>query len=182
MKVKLRMWNILTMINVWEDGMIKDSKQCGVKVDNNSNFYECLYCESTGDIILREDHSLSYSIDEITDFGRDGLDFTYTNNMLLCKLSGINYSILLGDDIYEKYYCSNIPEVSHSFTVFNVIHGKRKLGVFSNISKAKSYILFDVFLANCLGVFPNIVSSNGGNILYEDLNGEILYISEEVIQ
>ena len=41
------------MINVWEDGVIKDSKQCGVKIDRNSSFYECLYCESTGDIILR---------------------------------------------------------------------------------------------------------------------------------
>ena len=44
------------MIKVWEDEVIKDLKQCGVKVGSDSLFYECLYCEDTGD------HKQSYSI------------------------------------------------------------------------------------------------------------------------
>ena len=170
------------MIKVWEDEVIKDLKQCSVKVGSDSLFYECLYCVATGDIILREDRSVSYDIDEITDYGRDDLDFTYVNNMLLCKLSGIDYSIIIGDDEYEKYYCSHKPEVSPRFTVFKVMHGKREIGVFNSLNKAKSYILFCVFLGGGMARFPNIVSSNGGNVLYEDFKGEILYISEEVIR
>ena len=170
------------MIKVWEDEVIKDLKQCGVKVGSDSLFYECLYCEGTGDVILREDRSVSFDIDEITDYGRNELDFTYGNNMLLCKLSGISYSILIRGNEYEKYYCSHKPEVSPSFTVFKVMHGKREIGVFSSVSSAKSYILFCVFLGGGMARFPNIVSSNGGNVLYEDFKGEILYISEEVIR
>ena len=170
------------MIKVWEDEVIKDLKQCGVKVGSDSLFYECLYCEGTGDVILREDRSVSFDIDEITDYGRNELDFTYGNNMLLCKLSGISYSILIGGAEYEKYYCSHRPEVPPRFTVFKVIHGKREIGVFSSLSKAKSYILFRVFLEGGVSRFPNIVSSNGGNILYEDFKGEILYISEGYIE
>ena len=162
--------------------MIKDLKKCSVKVNSDDNFYECLYCESTGDIILREDASVSYDIDEITDYGIDKLDFTYANNMLLCKLSGNCESIIINNDKYEKYYCSRKPEVSPSFTVYNVIHGRRKLGVFSSISKAKSYILFELFLDYDVTKLPNIVSCNRGNVLYEDFNGCILYISEEHVQ
>lgn len=157
-------------------------KASDLDVDSGYEFYECLYCEDTGDIILREDRSVSYDIDEITDYGRNELDFTYGNNMLLCKLSGISYSILIRGNEYEKYYCSHKPEVSPSFTVFKVMHGKREIGVFSSLSRAKSYILFHVFLGGGMARFPNIVSSNGGNVLYEDFKGEILYISEEVIR
>ena len=78
------MWSILSMIKVWEDEVIKDLKQCGVKVGSDSLFYECLYCEGTGDVILREDRSVSYDIDEITDYGRNELDFTYGNNIMIC--------------------------------------------------------------------------------------------------
>lgn len=162
--------------------MIKDLNKCSVRIDESDVFYECLYCESTGSIILREDRSVHFNIDEITDFGRDELDFTYSNNMLLCRLSGINDSIMIGDDKYEKYYCSQKPDVPPSFTVFNVMHGRKKLGVFSSVSKAKSYILFEVFLDDGVVKLPNIVSCNGGNVLYEDYEGEILYISEECIQ
>ena len=163
--------------------MIKDLKQCGVKVGSDSLFYECLYCEDTGDLILSEYIPSSFDIDDITEFGRNDLDFTYSNGILLCKLSGIDSSILIGNNKYEEYYCSVIPTIESSITVFNVIHGKKILGIFSNLSKAKNYVIFNIHL-NDGDVYrvPNIISYNGGNILYEDFKGEILYISEEKIR
>ena len=163
--------------------MIKDLKQCGVKVGSDSLFYECLYCEDTGDLILREDSLSSFDIDDITEFGRNDLDFTYSNGILLCKLSGIDSSILIGNNKYEEYYCSVIPTIESSITVFNVIHGKKILGIFSNLSKAKNYVIFNIHL-NDGDVYrvPNIISCNGGNVLYENFKGEILYISEEKIR
>ena len=171
------------MIKVWEDEVIKDLKQCSVKVGSDSLFYECLYCEGTGDLILREDIPSSFDIDEITEFERNNLDFTYSNGILLCKLSGIDSSILIGNDEYEEYYCSVMPTIESSLTVFNVIHGKKSLGIFSNLSKAKNYVIFNIHL-NDGDVYrvPNIVSCNGGNVLYENFKGEILYISEEKIR
>ena len=125
----------------------------------------------------------SFDIDDITEFGRNDLDFTYSNGILLCKLSGIDSSILIGNNKYEEYYCSVMPAIESSVTVFNVMYGKKSLGIFSNLSKAKNYIIFNVHL-NDGDVYrvPNIVSQNDGNVLYEDFKGEILYISEEVIQ
>ena len=171
------------MIKVCEDEVIRDLKQCGVKVGSDSLFYECLYCEDTGDLILSEYIPSSFDIDDITEFGRNDLDLTYSNGILLCKLSGIDSSILIGNDEYEEYYCSVIPTIESSITVFNVIHGKKSLGIFSNLSKAKNYVIFNIHL-NDGDVYrvPNIISCNGGNILYEDFKGEILYISEEVIR
>lgn len=171
------------MIRVWEDEVIKDLKQCGVKVGSDSLFYECLYCEDTGDLILSEYIPSSFDIDDITEFGRNDLDFTYSNGILLCKLSGIDSSILIGNDEYEEYYCSVMPTIESSLTVFNVMHGKKSLGIFSNLSKAKSYVIFNIHL-NDGDVYrvPNVISCNGGNVLYEDFKGEILYISEEKIR
>ena len=171
------------MIKVWEDEVIKDLKQCGVKVGSDSLFYECLYCEGTGDLILREDSPLSFDIDEITEFERNDLDFTYSNGILLCKLSGIDSSILIGNDEYEEYYCSVMPTIESSLTVYNVIHGRKSLGIFSNLSKAKNYVIFNIHLNDGDAYrVPNIVACNGGNVLYENFEGEILYISEEVIR
>ena len=171
------------MIKVWEDEVIKDLKQCGVKVGSDSLFYECLYCEDTGDLILSEYIPSSFDIDDITEFGRNDLDFTYSNGILLCKLLGIDSSILIGNNKYEEYYCSVIPTIESSITVFNVMHGKKSLGIFSNLSKAKNYIIFNVHL-NDGDVYrvPNIVSQNDGNVLYEDFKGEILYISMEKVR
>ena len=171
------------MIKVWEDEVIKDLKQCGVKVGSDSLFYECLYCQGTGDLILSEYIPVSFDIDDITEFGRNDLDFTYSNGILLCKLSGIDSSILIGNDEYEEYYCSVMPTIESSLTVFNVIHGKKSLGIFSNLSKAKNYVIFNIHL-NDGDVYrvPSIVSCNGGNVLYENFKGEILYISEEKIR
>ena len=177
------MWSISSMIKVWEDEAIKDLKQCGVKVGSDSLFYECLYCEDTGDLILSEYTTASFDIDGITEFGRDDLDFTYSNGILLCKLSGIDSSILIGNNKYDEYYCSVMPAIESSITVFNVMHGKKSLGIFSNLSKAKNYIIFNVHL-NDGDVYrvPDIVSQNDGNVLYEDFKEEILYISMEKVR
>ena len=177
------MWSTSNMIKVWEDEVIKDLKQCGVKVGSDSLFYECLYCEDTGDLILSEYIPLSFNIDDITEFGSNDLDFTYINGVLLCKLSGIDSSILIGNNKYDEYYCSVMPPIESSITVFNVMHGKKSLGIFSNLSKAKNYIIFNVHL-NDGDVYrvPDIVSQNDGNVLYEDFKGEILYISMEKVR
>ena len=171
------------MIKVWEDEVIKDLKQCGVKVGSDSLFYECLYCEDTGDLILSEYIPSSFDIDDITEFGSNDLDFTYINGVLLCKLSGIDSSILIGNNKYDEYYCSVMPPIESSITVFNVMHGKKSLGIFSNLSKAKNYIIFNVHL-NDGDVYrvPDIVSQNDGNVLYEDFKEEILYISMEKVR
>ena len=177
------MWSTSNMIKVWEDEVIKDLKQCGVKVGSDSLFYECLYCEDTGDLILSEYIPSSFNIDDITEFGSNDLDFTYINGVLLCKLSGIDSSILIGNNKYDEYYCSVMPPIESSITVFNVMHGKKSLGIFSNLSKAKNYIIFNVHL-NDGDVYrvPDIVSQNDGNVLYEDFKGEILYISMEKVR
>ena len=171
------------MIKVWEDEAIKDLQQCGVKVGSDSLFYECLYCEDTGDLILNEYTTASFDIDDITEFERNDLDFTYSNGILLCTLSGIDSSILIGNNKYDEYYCSVMPAIESSITVFNVMHGKKSLGIFSNLSKAKNYIIFNVHL-NDGDVYrvPNIVSQNDGNVLYEDFKEEILYISMEKVR
>ena len=163
--------------------MSEYSQQGSVKINEDVSFYECFYCKDTGDIIMSEYCKVSYDIDEITEFGRNDIEFIYSENMLLCKVSGDSDTVLIGGNKYEKYYCSHRPEISVGFTAFSVTHGNKKLNTFSSLNKAESFVLFNFCLEDGdVSRVPSVVARNGGHVLYEDFEGEILYISEEVIQ